>query len=867
MSIRLLPAYLGHGFLALLLLGGTALAQSSGSEDSSAEKSEEKADDKDKADEKKPPKIRALKDWAKDKERTEGFFAFYRDPINGDTFMEIRPDQVGQDFIYFTYTLEGSALDGLRRLGSVGDNYVLKLRRRFNRIDFVRQDTQYSYDEGSTLQGQNANVLSPMLASATVVARDPKDERVVIKVNDLFQGRDLLRMGELSPLGKIFGAEAGAWSKEKSNIRSIRNYADNSEIVSEYVFDYPKTSSAMSGVVAIQHSFVRMPKAGFSPRVEDPRVGFFTSRNTNLSTLDGTPWRDMIYRWRLEKKDPKAPLSEPVKPITYWIEKTTPLEYRDIIREAALRWNPVFEKMGFRNAIRVEVQPNDASWDAGDVNRNMIRWVASPVPQYAGYGPTIINPRTGEIVAADIMLEHATVQRWLRQDRMFSDATAAAEAVAAAGAEGEDHGLESCNAADGLKHSIAMAAMAVASRPGLSDEAREAARKAIVREGLYYLVLHEIGHTLGLTHNMMGSYFKPIDKLGEEDGPFGAALTNSVMDYPQVNLAPEGETQRAYFPTRPAQYDYWALAFAYDPALADEARRAAHLSLSTRPEHAFGNDGDAMGTTGIGMDPRVIPYDLSSQPVDFATRQLDMIRKAMGELVARNSTAGRSRDELRRTYDLLNSMYRQNVTVVTRYVGGVYTDRAFVGQETPAAAPFVPVDVATQKRAMALLGDYLFAPGALKLPDNLGAYLQFQRRGFDFFGRPQDAPLHADALGLQSVALGHLLHPTVLQRMTDASLYGNRYSADAMLRDLTAMIFDADIGGSVNSYRQSLQATYVTRAIAAMNGGRDMASKAALYGQVTAIDKAMQRAARKGDERTRTHRRYIRQLIRVALEK
>ncbi|WP_326524019.1 zinc-dependent metalloprotease [Sphingomonas sp.] len=861
MTIRLRRLSFSTAIAAALLVAGPAAGQSAPEGDAAAA---DKPDGEKPAATPAPPRIRKMADWQKGKDRIDGYFAFWRDPVNGDAFMEVMPDQIGPEFIYFTYTQDGTALDGLRRLGSVSDNYVLKLRRRFNRIDFIRQDTLYSHDADSTLAGQQDNIVNPLLASTTIVAADDATGKIVIKVNDLFQGRDLIRIGEPSALGRLLGVPAGTWSKEKSNIRSIRNYARNSEIVAEYVFDYPKTASATSGVVAIQHNFVAMPAAGFTPRPEDPRVGFFTSRDTNLSSIDGTPWRDKIYRWRLEKKDPAAKLSEPVKPITYWIDKATPREFRDTIRDAVLHWNSVFETMGFRNAVRVEIQPDDATWDAGDVGRNVIRWVASPVPQYAGYGPTVVNPRTGEIIGADIVLEHATVQRWIRQDRLFPrTATSAAEA-----ADGEPHTAHDCSASEGLERSIGFAMASLNLQAGLTEGAREAARREIVRQGLYYLALHEVGHTLGLSHNMMGSFYQPLSALNQPNDRYGSNLSNSIMDYPQVNIAPRGEAQGAYFPTRPGPYDYWALAYAYDPALTDPAARTAHLAQSSRPEHAFGNDGDSMAATGAGMDPRVIPYDLSSEPVVFATRQMDMIRLAYGELVDRTRREQGSWDEMRRTYELLNGMYRQNVTAVSRYIGGVYVDRSAIGQETRAAAPFVPVARDTQKATMGLLGRYLFAPDAFNLPPDFGAYLQFQRRGFDFFGRPQDAPLHNDVLGLQSVAMSHLLAPATLQRMADSSLYGNRYSANEMLGDLSGEIFDADIRGSVNTFRQNLQATYVTRLIGAMGAARmDAIARSALFGELKTIDARMKGAEGRGDERTKAHRRYVRQLIFTALEK
>ena len=120
---------------------------------------------------------------------------------------------------------------------------------------------------------------------------------------------------------------------------------------------------------------------------------------------DVTPYRDPIHRWNLEKKYPEQFVSVPVKPITWWIENTTPLEFRQIIKDGVESWNIAFEDAGFSNAIEVKIQPDTALWDAGDIRYNVLRWTSSPRPPWGGYGPSFVNPRTGEILGADIMLE------------------------------------------------------------------------------------------------------------------------------------------------------------------------------------------------------------------------------------------------------------------------------------------------------------------------------------------------------------------------------------------------------------------------------------------------------------------------------
>ena len=124
-----------------------------------------------------------------------------------------------------------------------------------------------------------------------------------------------------------------------------------------------------------------------------------------MTSASVTPYRDVINRWHLVKKNSEAELSEPVEPIVWWMENTTPENIRDLIRTAALKWNEAFEKAGFKNALQIELQPDDSDWDAGDIRYNVLRWTSSPQPPFGGYGPSLANPRTGQIIAADIMLE------------------------------------------------------------------------------------------------------------------------------------------------------------------------------------------------------------------------------------------------------------------------------------------------------------------------------------------------------------------------------------------------------------------------------------------------------------------------------
>ena len=178
---------------------------------------------------------------------------------------------------------------------------------------------------------------------------------------------------------------------------------------------------ARSVSVIVQHSLIQLPKNNYKPRIDDPRVGFFTTQSDNMTTTDRTNYRDFINRWNLVKKDSTKPISEPKEPIVWWIENTTPHELREIIKDGVETWNIAFEKAGFKNAVQVKVQPDTADWDAGDIRYNVLRWTSSPAPPWGGYGPSFVNPRTGQILGADIMLEWTYITRRIYEDELFNN--------------------------------------------------------------------------------------------------------------------------------------------------------------------------------------------------------------------------------------------------------------------------------------------------------------------------------------------------------------------------------------------------------------------------------------------------------------
>ncbi|MEQ8434721.1 MAG: zinc-dependent metalloprotease [Oceanicaulis sp.] len=771
-----------------------------------------------------------IESFVEDFEAMEGFFTLYRDSEDGDLYMEISEDQLGDEVIYFTYTENGAPRIGHFR-GQFRANRVLTFTKRYGEIEIAAENTSFSFDEENALsRAADANITRAPLALLEIEAETPAagegeeatPARYLIDVGDLLKGEDLHQVKPTPPRGP--GAEnafgLGRLQSGQARIANVRSYPENTDVVVEYVYQNAtprnrggaEITDPRSVAVLLQHSFVAMPEDGFEPRADDFRVGYFGQRVTNLTDTSVTPYDDVINRWRLVPQDPEAEVSDPVEPITWWIENTTPVELRDTIRDAALTWNQAFEAAGISNAIEVQVQPDDAEWDAGDIRYNVMRWTSSPTPPFGGYGPSFTNPRTGEIIGADIMLEYVFLTNRIRYSELFDVAGLSqwlpAEQMAELTGEPQasfEHDHENgamCNFAEHLQFETQAGLAALAAQNASEVEVNE-----LIRQSLHYLVIHEIGHTLGLMHNMGAS-----SGVSLEDLRSGETVTNSIMDYPALNLPDDGQSVQ-YSQEIPGAYDVWAIQYGYTP---DETALPAILERSTERELFLGNDADDMRAPGRHIDPRVMINDLSDDPVSWADQRVALLNETIEALPETAVEDGETYQNLLTSYLILSGQRFGAANVASRHIGGIYNNRAVVGQEG-AQTPFVPVPRDKQEQALEVLEAAVFGADAFTAEEAFADRLQRQRRFFDHFPTDEDPSLHARAFAQQSAIMAHLLHPNVLDRMGDASRYGGDYAPAEYLEDLTRIVYASDVRGAPNTYRQNLQVAYLQRLMSIAN--------------------------------------------------
>lgn len=800
---------------------------------------------------------------------TDGLFHLYTDRDDGTIYIGIKTAQVGPEFIHVSYVLDGVPALGLFR-GKTLNERVFVIRRHYDRLEFVQQNTAFHFDPDNALsRAAKANISEAVIASLKIVATTEDKATHLVKANDLFL-KELftpIKFSHDDDKEKSSGRLVlGSLSSDRTRFDGIRNYPENSLLRVNYVYtnEQPKewgeddVTDARYITIAVQHALIAMPKNDFQPRFEDPRVGYFTSRVTDLTSKKSANYRDPIHRWNLKKKNPEAAKSEPVEPITWWIENTTPVELRPTIKAAVEAWNLAFESAGFTKAIVCEIQPDDADWDAGDIRRHVLRWTSSPNPPFGGYGPSFVNPRTGEILGADIMLEYVFLTNRLRLRDLLVRTGPSAEIHAVRNSGQFPFDRAAFCEAGRFRQENAIAARASLAVAGASAIEMD----ALIEEALFELVLHEVGHTLGLNHNFLSSCLLRPDQLNDKNLTSKSGLTGSVMDYAPANISSDRAAQGHYYSRVPGPYDHWSIRYGYTETTPEKEAEvlAAILAESVKPEHAFGNDADDMRYPGRGIDPRIMINDLSSDPIAHAVATMERVRTTMEGLAAKYPKEGETYHELRTAFSTLMSDYGRAAAVLSRHVGGIRIDRSFHGQEGASPSPFQPVPREDQTRALAALQQHVFGPGAFSfLKPDLIAKLQLQRRGFEFsdLDGNEDPKIHESVAGVQRQALDHLLHANTLKRIVDSTLYGNSLS----LADALGTIDTAIMEGPTDSFREALQVDYVERLIriSGLNGSTTQGAHA----RAVAVALLEKRAP---VEAATAHLIYLRRIIRKALD-
>ena len=766
----------------------------------------------------------------------EGLLKSYQDPENGNTYLELSDEDISKEFIYFAHIINGTVEAGLFK-GSHIDQAVIKFEKQFNSLNLIRVNTGFYFNPNSELSRQSqSNISDSVIENFEITHKNDDETTYLIDITKLLKSDNLTKLKSEPRDYDSDSFGVGSLSRSKTAISKIYNYPKNTDFEVDYVFSNPASYESLRNTsVKLRYTFLEMPQDnGFEIRFEDPRIGYFTDRVTDISSTEITPYRDLVQKWNLQKQDPDAAKSKPIKPIKFWLENTTPNELRPLIIKAVLAWNLAFEKAGFIDAIEVDVQPDDADWDAGDIRYNVLRWTSSPNPPFGGYGPSFSNPRTGEILSADIMLEWIFLTNRMRYEDIFLSSEVSSER---------------CNFSS-MRNEQRIFGNLVASSMDFSIEDTE----KLFDEELTMLILHEVGHTLGLNHNMGATTLHNNDDVHNAEITYKEGLSASVMDYHAINIAPPGVEQGQFSDVKPGLYDQWAIEFAYTPNLSDEEIQKI-LNRSQEKGHFFGNDADDMRSPGRGIDPRVNIGDMSDDPVEYAIGRYKLVQEIMPGIVEKIKSKSDSWESVYQSYFILMRQIMTSMDVVSRQIGGVYVTRHPANTKSDKK-PYEAVPYKVQKQAMETLNNYAFSSEGLKPLESIAAYMQRERRGFDFYDENEDPKFHDYILSGHKRILNHLTNKDVLRRITDSAFYGNEYNVSEMMSDLTKGIFPKEKLKEIDTITQNLQATYLSKLITITNLKKyDEVAQSAAFGELLKIQKLLRRQS--SNDETRSHKKRL----------
>ncbi len=693
-------------------------------------------------------------------QRSIGLFPVYQ--RDERFWLELAPDDFGKPFFLSPKMASGIGEGGLYG-GRMLSPRLVEFRRVHNLVQLVARNTDFVAPPGTPEARAVAAAYAPSLLGSTPVASQPHPNRqsVLVDAGALF----------INDMGGVAQALAHTYRQNygvdmrNSAILKVRGTPDLLvlEVMNHYAtagIALPAPGTNLPGTpnnlvdprsmfIQIHYSLARLPAQTMAPRRADPRIGHFVEAADHFGDdLAPTARQRFIARWRLEKQDPLADLSEPVHPITYWIDRSVPLKYRDAIRAGILAWNPAFERIGFKDAIRVQQQADDANFDTLDFGRASVRWGVSNSPGFAAIGPRHVDPRSGEILDADIQIESQSV----RATR--ASAVRRLDPVAAEASQDCDIGAQ-------MGESLAYALDLLAAQGDIAPDSPEA--EQFVRDYITSITVHEVGHTLGLRHNFRASRLFTQAQLASPAFTQAQGLSGSVMDYLPVNLPLPGQPRPVAFQTTLGPYDYWAIDYAYRPiAPAVEAATLAQIaSRSAEPALAFGTDEDFY----LGADPETLQRDLGSQPVVFAQQRLAIAHSVFQQLETLQPPPDQDWSRLRRL--LRESLNDVGTTtgILLRQLGGVRMLRDFANT---GRDPVQPAPAADQRAALDLLLREVLAAERFAISPALQRHLVP-----DYLARTEaptsagDLPLAREMFALRLRVLNQLMGDALAGRLLD----------------------------------------------------------------------------------------------------
>lgn len=736
-----------------------------------------------------------------------GLYTLYRDE-DDRLLIELSPGYEGQP-VLIAYTISS----GIGESGvQIGDMYGFWTRIH-NQLVLVQPNLEVKSTGDEQSQSGTARVFTNRILLDVPILSEGPNGGPVINGTNLF----------LNGSGNFFGPQTRGARTDLATLSKAKSFPSNVELT----FDLPLASGQFG---SISYSIRTVPKDdGYQPRVADHRIGYFTTTHKDIGDpSNDDPWVRYVTRWNVEKADPSLKLSPPKQPIVFYLEHTIPVRYRRWVRDGVLEWNKAFEQVGIVNAI--EVYQQDASTgahmekDPEDARFNFILWTNADMG--FAIGPSRVDPETGQILDADIVMDEAFVSGWSKAwHRLLPEVAmqsfepealewlkthpnwdprirlahplerkAIAKQIAmqpAHPAMAEKSALIGDDEFDGLgdrvcqtngacmypafqSAELAMArlhpdvlAMLAVTQDGEEDDGDmlDGVPDWFIGPMLRDIIMHETGHTLGLRHNFKASGVYDMDEMNNKNFE-PEAICGSVMEYSPMNINVEdGPDQGDFTMMTIGPYDYWAIEYGYTT---DEESLPTILSRVNEPQLTYSTDEDTFDS-----DPSSRRFDWGKNPLDYADSQIRLVKLLRGTLLDRMVKEGQSWARARSGYEMLLNRQFSSVSTAADWIGGTLHNRSRKG-DPGDRDPIEEIDPEIQRRALTMVLEHSMRDEAWGLNSDLLRKMTIEKNwdagGMGDIFRNPSFPIHQRIGGMQASALSMVMNPSKLSGVYDGEL-------------------------------------------------------------------------------------------------